>query len=393
MVEDTMIRRSQLFTTSTFNSVSGFGDATLEDIPSVTRYGTTGNDVLLGLGGDDYLYGLAGDDVLNGHGGSDVMVGGTGHDTYHVDDVGDVVWEWGDQGTDLVYASVDYTLPSGVENLVLTGNAMIRGIGNELDNVMSGNSADNYLDGDAGTDILYGDCGRDMIWGGEGRDYLFGGDGADILWGEDGDDVLDGGAGVTWNGIADHMHGGAGNDTYYADYENDEVHENYGEGTDLVYASVDFYLQRYVENLTLTGSAVLGVGNDEDNVIRGNFLDNQLIAGRGHDTLYGGSGADTFVFNYARGSYNSLEPDYLPDFTAAEGDKIDLSAHAFTFIGTSAFTGVAGQLHINTDTNMLIPFGTTCLEGDTNGDTVADLQIIIPVGADSFGGYGSALIL
>ena len=316
------------------------------------------------------------------------MVGGKGHDTYHVDDAGDVVWEWGNEGTDLVHASIDYTLPSAVENLVLTGNAPIRGVGNELDNIMSGNSADNYLDGAAGSDIIYGGGGRDTIWGEDGRDYLFGGDGADYLRGGAGDDVLDGGPGVTWNNVADSMSGGDGNDTYYVDSVLDEVRD-FGDGTDTVYASVNYGLNYDIENLILTGGAVVGMGNDEDNIIRGNGLDNELIAVRGHDTMYGGGGADTFVFHYGRGNYGRLEPDYLPDFSAAEGDKIDLSHLCTTFIGTSAFTGVAGQVHINANANLLMPFGTTCLEGDTNGDAVADLQIIIPIAAD----YAAGLIL
>ena len=60
-------------------------------------------------------------------------------------------------------------------------------------------------------------------------------------------------------------------------------------------------------------------------------------------------------------------------------DRIDLSAidarsgtagnQAFTFLGTSAFTGTAGQLHYSQ------VGGNTLVSGDTNGDQVADFAV------------------
>ena len=63
-------------------------------------------------------------------------------------------------------------------------------------------------------------------------------------------------------------------------------------------------------------------------------------------------------------------------------DRIDLSAYdansstpatldAFVFVGTSAFTGVAGALDDYYDSTR----GVTVLQGDTNGDKVADFAI------------------
>jgi hypothetical protein len=49
------------------------------------------------------------------------MIGGAGNDTYLVDDTGDLIAENSGEGTDLVRASVSYTLAANVENLTLTG--------------------------------------------------------------------------------------------------------------------------------------------------------------------------------------------------------------------------------------------------------------------------------
>jgi Ca2+-binding RTX toxin-like protein len=157
---------------------AGTGTETLFfPFPSLTIFGTSGNDMLTGSFGDDYLYGLAGNDTLDGGRGADVMAGGTGDDTYIVDNAGDVVWEWAGEGTDRVIAFIDYTLPTGVENLVLRNQADV-GIGNGLDNRIQGLSNHDTLSGLAGNDILVGHHGNDVLIGGIGRDFLVGGNGA-----------------------------------------------------------------------------------------------------------------------------------------------------------------------------------------------------------------------
>ncbi|WP_340587517.1 calcium-binding protein, partial [Erythrobacter alti] len=86
---------------------------------------------LAGKNGDDTLFGGNFNDNLDGGSGADTMSGGLGDDIYNVDDLGDVVIENADQGTDLVRAKVDYTLPDNVENLRLQG-AATTGFGNAL---------------------------------------------------------------------------------------------------------------------------------------------------------------------------------------------------------------------------------------------------------------------
>ncbi|MEH3101714.1 beta strand repeat-containing protein [Sphingomonas adhaesiva] len=246
-------------------------------VTGVTINGTAGNDVItpakalpgqpLPTGNADTLYGFAGHDRLDGGAGADAMYGGTGNDTYHVDDAGDRAIELDGEGTDTIFASVDYQLAANVEHLVLTG-AATSGVGNAGANSLKGNALANTLSGMAGNDVLYGYDGRDLLLGGEGND------------------ILDGGTGV------DRMEGGIGNDIYYVDDAADEVVERAGEGTDTVLSSVSYTLSGEVENLTLIGAAIAATGNASANRLLGNALANRLEGGQGHDTLDGGAGAD-----------------------------------------------------------------------------------------------------
>jgi Ca2+-binding RTX toxin-like protein len=162
--------------------------------------GGVGNDTLDGGNGNDYIYDagygigqnnlsggdgndtlIAGDgkDTLDGGVGNDSLVGGLDNDVYIVDNIGDIITEAINEGTDLVNSSVSYTLGVNVENLTLSGTGNINGTGNTLNNRITGNTANNALIGGIGNDVLSGGIGNDALSGGAGNDTLTGGTGLD----------------------------------------------------------------------------------------------------------------------------------------------------------------------------------------------------------------------
>jgi Ca2+-binding RTX toxin-like protein len=305
------------------------------------------------------------------------MTGGLGDDVYVADDQLDLVFESDAQGTDTVISSASSYLWPNVENLTLSGTAYF-GVGNALGNVIKGSDGANLLlagagndtvqsgdardavYGEAGNDVLYGDGGIDYLIGGTGNDTIFGGDGADEAYGEDGNDLIYGGedfqtdilvggagndtldGGQAW----DLMYGGTGDDTFYASQQVDWVFENPNEGYDTVIADSPngYYLFANVEALTLTGSTPFGVGNELDNVIKGNAGVNVLLGGLGNDTLDGGesldilwgeAGSDVFLIRKGTGI------DIIADFTPGT-DRLDV--RDFGFGTTAAFVSRMSQI-------------------------------------------------
>ena len=245
------------------------------------------------------LTGNAAANTLDGRAGADTMVGGGGGDTYRVDDVGDIVNEAQNGGTDLVISTAaSHTLRAWVENLTLDGGGDIAGTGNDLANVITGNAGRNLIDGGAGHDRLIGGAGDDTLLGGAGDDTMLGGAGHDL-----------------------YRVGGAG----------DVVTELAGEGTDTVEAHLDWTLGQHLEHLVLAGGARTGRGNALDNRLTGNIQANTLTGdagadtldgGQGQDTLAGGTGGDTYLFGRNVGADLIVEDDA----TAGTTDRIEVGA-------------------------------------------------------------------
>jgi Ca2+-binding RTX toxin-like protein len=164
------------------SSVDGTGNSVANVI-----IGNAGSNELVGQTGDDTLSGNGGNDTLNGGEGADNMAGGTGNDTYYVDNAGDVTTENAAEGTDVVKASISWTLGANIENLTQGGSAAIDATGNALNNSIHGNAGANVLSGAGGDDALNGGAGADTLIGGIGRDTMTGGADNDTFKFADGD--------------------------------------------------------------------------------------------------------------------------------------------------------------------------------------------------------------
>lgn len=397
-------------------------------------FGKDGGDELWGMDGNDLLCGDAGNDLLVGGAGDDTMEGGAGNDIYGVDSATDTVTELADGGTDTVRTSITYTLAEALENLTLTGTAMIDGTGNDGNNVLVGNEAANRLTGLAGNDVIDGGLGADTMPGGVGDDtyivdnagdavtevadegvdtvrsrirYTLGdhvenleligigainGTGNSLnnrITGNAAANTIDGGVG------ADTMTGGRGNDRYLVDNALDRVVEAVGEGYDTVVVDISgatYTLGDNIEALELGNLTVNGVGNALDNLIQGNAGNNLLDGGAGADILVGGAGDDTYlldsgndvVFEGADGGYD----------TVRSSATTTLSSHveALVLTGTGAIDGIG-----NADNNALTGnAGVNVLDGGAGADVMTggagDDTYVVDAAGDSvveIGGEGT----
>lgn len=115
-----------------------------------------------------------------------------------------------------------------------------------------------------------------------------------------------------------------------------------------------------IENAVGTAQRDLLWGNEVSNNLFGGAGDDVLNGFAGADVLNGGAGADRFDFS------NIEMGDRIADFVSGT-DKVDLRGTGvdFSWIGGAAFSNTAGELR----------FSGGFLQGDVNGDGVADLSI------------------
>ncbi len=306
---------------------SGFADTISTGLGNDRVDGAGGNDFLSGGQGIDILVGGSGHDRLDGGSSADTMIGGLDNDIYIVDSAADVVTERSGAGTgaDFINSSVTLTMAANTERLFLTGNANINGTGiNGQVDVLTGNSGHNILNGLTGNDV---------------------------------------------------MRGGLGHDTYIVDSTSDVVEEVSSAGTDSIKTTATFTMTANTERLYLVGSGVIdGTGlNGGGELIVGNNMANRLNGLSGNDTLTGGLGADTFVFNTALSA--AANHDTVTDFIVAD-DTINLENAIFALlIATGALasnlfedTSIAGQ---NGSEVVIYDKANGDLYYDTNGAATA----------------------
>jgi Ca2+-binding RTX toxin-like protein len=141
----------------------------------------------------------------------------------------------------------------------------------------------------------------------------------------------------------------------------------------------------------ISGAVHLGPGNDSFNgaggtsgnvfgeagndTLKGGAHKDVLTGGLGRDTLRGAAAGDKFMFNAVLESVKGVNHDSILDFSHTQHDKIDLHVidantvlggnQAFHFIGSHAFGHHKGELR----------YAGHLLQGDTNGNGVADIEV------------------
>jgi len=398
------------------NSITG------AERPDMFMLGQGGDDIAFGGAGNDNLFfigSLTAADVVNGGDGTDTLVlqGAYGSLTLtsnitfieNISILGGGNTAFGEPGTN----RYDYGLTTNDANFAAGVQARINGAA-----LLPGE--DFTFNGSAETDAKF------VVYGGKGVDTLTGGYGNDIfIYAEERfapGDTVNGGPGgydgiffrgnytidfnapsyfglmtsienMTLTSITDERYARGGDPAGF-DYNITLADNQLLAGVELTVSGA--ILQAY-ETMILDGSRETDgtfrfFGGKADDTLKGGAKNDLIHGNQGADTLSGGGGADTYRYDSTLES-NSAARDHILDFTPGT-DKIDLNRvdarttvagdQAFTWIGSNAFTGSAGQLRAYEQG------GTWYVEGDVNGDAVADLVIALilqgptPLGAGDF---------
>ena len=355
---DTLLNIENLFGSSYADTLRGSTAANV-------IYGGIGNDNIYGRAGNDVLFGEDGNDLIVGDEGDDRMDGGAGMDMALYNSSAAAVT------VDLAIGYAQNTGGAGTDTLLniesLFGSIYADTLrGSDVANTIYGGAENDRIDGRAGDDILFGEDGNDTLAGEAGNDRINGGNGTDMVLYTSATSAVSVDLGLS------------------------SAQNTGGAGTDILLNVENAFGSSYADILKGTdGASVLygGAGNDQlygrsgDDVLISGDGNDALIGGAGADRLTGGNGADTFIWtNVADLSVTRTATDQVIDFDRSAGDRLNFGSmdansvtagvnDAFTFVGASAFTNVAGQLRAYVES------GVTWVEGDVNGDGVADFAL------------------
>lgn len=406
-----------IYSSATYTLSNYIENITLIGSAAINATGNNLDNIIIGNSAVNSIKGGPGNDTLDGGAGIDTLLGGIGDDIYYVDNTADVVIELVNAGNDTLYSNHSRTLSENQENLVLSGRA-INGIGNKLNNKIIGNSLANSLNGGAGNDTLDGGIGSDTLEGGIGDDTYYvdnerdiikeqensgtdtiissinyklnsfienltlagslsidgkGNELNNIITGNSSANELDGGQG------ADTLIGGLGNDIYHLDDINDVIVENQANGgKDTLISAFSKTLTgslKFIENITLIGTAKNATGNIRNNLLIGNGLNNKLNGGDGDDTLNGGLGLDTMNGGNGDDTYyvNAIgdliienEEGGIDTIISSVSRTIDSNIENILFEGTAMLNAVGNSMANKMNGNM----AANLLKGEAGNDTL-----------------------
>jgi serralysin len=374
----------------------------------VLRLHDGGNDTVAAGAGSDILFfigTLNAADIVNGGADTDTLVlqgnyvGGLtlGANVTEIENISILAGSntaFGEPGTN----RYDYVLTINDANFAAGVQARINGAA-----LLAGE--DFTFDGSAETDAKF------VVYGGKGKDTLTGGLGNDIFFYAEErfatGDTVNGGAGYDGMFLRGNYtidFNAPGYTGLFTNIENltltSATDERYarGGGTEFDYnLTLSNAIVKPGETLTVSGALLMAsetmildasqetdgflrlFGGKASDTLKGGGQADLLLGNLGADTLTGNGGADTFRFDSTVES-NSASRDQIADFTPGT-DKIDLSRidansvaagdQAFAWIGSNAFSDSAGQLRAFQSGGLWI------VEGDVDGDSVADLVIAL----------------
>ncbi len=376
----------------------GSGDDTMtgSDNTAMTErlYGGQDDDTIDGGGGRDYIIGGAGNDDLTGGSGADVFFfsEGNGNDTIQDFNAaeGDRINLRGFDKT-VTWAEVQAAMTE-VEDDPDTTDADETAVVIDLSQwgggtvTLKGVAKDDLTEDMFHLDNITGDIGGDHLWGGTSDDMMSGGGGADtfMFWEGHGNDT------ITDFNIADDKIDLAwfDNAITWSELQAEMTDQNGSTVIDLSQWGGGTITIQNVDPSDLT-AAMFNlhplVGTDGADTIHSEA---------GDDTMTGRAGADTFVIGEADGN------DTITDFSAAEGDRIDLSAfyQEITWEDLqAAMKNVAddpGTTEVD-ETAVVIDLGqwgggTVTLEGVTSSELTAEM-FDLPDGSGGKYRYGSEI--
>jgi hypothetical protein len=345
---------------------------------------TGANDLIVGGTGYDTLVGLGTNDTLVAVSNMDALYGGTGASVdFVINDPTESIQLQSNPGNDTVTSSVTYTLPTGINTLVLTGgSAALKGTANDgndtlisnsgIDTLMGGKGNDLFIVNNANDTVMVGPThGNDTIQSsvsfnaslnvatvvltGNGNLATKGNSLANKLVANSGNDTLTAGSGIAT------LVGGSGNDTFVINNASDVIQDSSTTAINTIQSTVSYSLlsTSNVNNLVLSGNNPLkGTANNGTDTLTSNT---------GIDTLVGGTGTDTFIINNTS--------DVVTVTTTGTNDTVQSSVtytlptnvQYLTLTGSSGITGTGNGL-----TDLII--GNTGKDTLTGGAGIAVLE-------------------